>query len=366
MTTHTFNSEFTNLIKFGLEVARTDANGLADPVRKYKTRFDNESPDDHRKYCRRLYDIVGFEVTNETEMGKWLVRGDHRIVYRKGEKGAYIPLSDIYRLALKNMEKYDNTKIEYMYPKIILLHLYRVFKLISESETDTSVLERKIDLLSGDLSGRSSQQMMVLPSANIIENVINAVNPMFGGMIPKEAISAIGGMVTNPEAKKAIGEMNELVTEGPNIAMKAMEELKKSQSDNQDGMTTVKNVVEAVLATPAIDNIRPFAALMIKEAKKYGVIGDLPAGLLDDIDKQPVSETFRKIMNAPETQAEMQSLQNIKMGDYDVVGMGAKLLSQFMPVDPSVNKQPTIEELQSFMKTLPPDQVKALLSNFTG
>lgn len=240
--TETFNKELRSLFKVLREVleARSSKSGKPDTenplynsLYKYVKLYDKTKPDEHFDYFIEIYKSYRDAILVGGD--KWLLNNNINIRWGEGviaNSKIVVFLTNIYRNATtlkedteKDLNREHNKLIfqqrrELILPEAILLHLYRIFNVLIENDKEqlgkiidgleislqikpadtpisgealTPMIESVKGLLgkTGLLPPEMSDALPTSQAANMIGNMVNAINGIFKDESSKEAIGGI-------------------------------------------------------------------------------------------------------------------------------------------------------------------------------
>lgn len=248
-----FNNQFTKLIKnirlifnnpnvsLGKEQLKKVEKFILPYEETVSTHFDNAT----KFYMEVFYNFMKENrsfFTNDISINSrkdWLLNSDVQIVIKSDKSNKMLCISSIYRSAIhiSSISKSSNIQDEtLLYPEIVLLHFFRILKLVSPSEWDEerSILNNDVKNLSIELGLEKSAATPSKPNMNIadifnpknmglIENAIKAItsNDKFNNLIQnfdnKNGVE--GNTAMNPSDLTAgvVDIMNAMKNEIPNI-----------------------------------------------------------------------------------------------------------------------------------------------------
>lgn len=248
-----FNNQFTKLIKnirlifnspnvsLGKEQLKKVEKFILPYEETVSTHFDNAT----KFYMEVFYNFMKENrsfFTNDISINSrkdWLLNSDVQVVIKSDKANKMLCISSIYRSAIhiSSISKSSNIQDEtLLYPEIVLLHFFRILKLVSPSEWDEerSILNNDIKNLSIELGLEKSAATPSKPNMNIadifnpknmglIENAIKAItsNDKFNNLIQNfdNKTGVEGNTAMNPSDLTAgvVDIMNAMKNEIPNI-----------------------------------------------------------------------------------------------------------------------------------------------------
>lgn len=388
-TSVTFEDEFEKLLKVLKEVSFNYAK-LHRAVTNYETAYGKTIPERHIEYFKAIYNEEAVAIASELVPGQWLEARDQTIVFGKGKGGAALPLSDLYIKAKDRAANYTyqpGKELVPLYPKIILLHLYRIFNVIEP----TGGLERKILLLEQDLRGANQPSNWLEGFQNFVGPMVNTLRANFTGASAEQnkTIDAMMDIVKSPEigaaASQVSGSMQDLWNQVPQLLPKVMEVVGNVQS----GKTDFTKGVTDFLSDPVLqghlsklDGIKPLLSKAASIMEKEGV--EIPEAMRGDISNTSVSDLFKTVLASPDAQQEITKLNDTatsmirdpsqlakltQMGQDNLMQLAAPRPDLALPTAsggshaamPNTSAPPTVDQAKALLSQLPPDQIAALL-----
>jgi hypothetical protein len=291
---YTFKGALSMLIRHSLKVLSEESvPGAVTGIHNYRARMDatiEKHERVHRNYFLHIFRTHKDEILKGYEFDQWLLENDVRVIFgsenpEASHKG-FLPLSSVYKASKECVKKAkfaDDQLI--IYPQIFLLHLYRIFNSLKETEDFSDVFdpsvcettEQQMRILETDLKtgsvGESNitncglefpkgipahsdptdalRSMMNDPA---LDNIFSLVTNTFAqsGMIPQEELSKISvndirkqfnSILGSDVLKKTFENMNKTMTaaktpeEAMRLSMNMMndpsliEEFAKASSD---------------------------------------------------------------------------------------------------------------------------------------
>ena len=218
-------------------------NPILTRLERYIKVYDKSEPNEHLWYFQRLYNQNKPAILRGPERDTWLSNG--KITLHFGEetgrpiKDAKIELSMIYTTAIKLRDDVEASlhglpdveqSQELIYPTLFLLHLYRIFYELTESndekkkilgfinelESDAGV-KSKSKNKEGNKEGTSELDGLLGMATGLMEQM--GIKLPEGQKLPSgnELNKAVGSVFQNPEAKSFIGDMMKEMQECENF-----------------------------------------------------------------------------------------------------------------------------------------------------
>ncbi len=207
-------------------------NPIMSRLEKYIKIYDRTEPEEHLWYFQKLFNQNRPAILRGPERDNWIKNGN--IILHFGEeikipiRDAKVHLSIIYNTSIKLRDEMEEAldglpdveqSHELMYPTILLLHLYRIFKEICESDEDKSKMSGYIKDLENEAGIKKSKRSN---NNNDDDNGLSGLMGMATGLMEQmgmklpegqklpsgnELTSAISGVMQNPQAKSFLGDM---------------------------------------------------------------------------------------------------------------------------------------------------------------
>jgi hypothetical protein len=249
----------------------------------------------HRNYFFQVFSTHKDDILKGYEFDQWILENDVRIVFgsenpEASHKG-FIPLSSVYKASKECVKKAkfaDDQLI--IYPQIFLLHLYRIFNSLHETEDFAEVfdsstretVEKQMRILEADLKNGAVGESNILncglevpkglpahadPSDALrsmmndpaLDNIFSLVTNTFAqsGMIPQEELSKISvndirkqfnSILGSDVLKKTFENMNRTMT-----AAKTPEEAMRLSMSMMNDPTLIEEFAKASSEAEAAD-----------------------------------------------------------------------------------------------------------------
>jgi hypothetical protein len=367
-----FQGEFEKLLAILPEAATKDEDKAA--VDAYSLAYAKTIPEKHQKYFKAIYDKDGYKIVTETTVGDWLGSSEHRIVFGKS-KVAALPLSAIYRQAVARAAGgvAADSGLVPLYPKIILLHVYRIFNLIEPIEAlaaRITVLEHELrdDPQSnsdwGDMLKQYAAPMLDVFSKNFAG--VEGDNKKLFDTLTKSP--ELGNAVNN--AKNSFGDLASI---GPALIPALMEQFAQVQSGKTDVMTGLTNVLNSKALEQHVgklDGLKPLMSQATKMLKEQGI--DMPEAVSGDLSNVTLTEMVKQIMATPDAQKEISSFNEKATKVVRDPAQIASLMSAsqnprqdnlipFASAGGPAAAGPNMAQLQQMLAAMPPDQLAQMM-----
>lgn len=206
----------------------TRKNPIMTRLENYITIYDKTEPEEHVRYFKKIYRNNKTPILRGPGRDNWLL--NNNVTTQFGEEvGARnnikIHFSTIYNSCCKMRDEIEegldglpgaDQAQELTYPSEFLLHLYRIFYELAESEKDKERLGEHVKTLEGEVG--VSQKRGGSSSSDPLGGLMNVATDLMKQMgikIPEgqklpsseEFSSMLGNVVNNPQTKSMFGEV---------------------------------------------------------------------------------------------------------------------------------------------------------------
>lgn len=217
-------------------------NPIMSRLERYIKIYDRTDPEEHIFYFQKIFDHNRSGILRGPDRDQWINSGN--IIIHFGEetgnpvRNAKIHLSLIYKTSIKlrnDMEEaleglpdVEQSK-ELLYPTLLLLHLYRIFRDISVSNEDKSRLTEYIRKLEKETGSKPTSKTTSSESGDTsldgLMNMATGFMEQMGMKLPdghqlpsgSELTAAFNGIIQNPQTKSFIGDMMKDMQQSNNI-----------------------------------------------------------------------------------------------------------------------------------------------------
>jgi hypothetical protein len=264
-----------------LKISGATANPILKWLTKYAKAYEYSEPELHKEYFLSIFKKYRIPILKGYKNDKWLLENKVEIQFGEGldqvNKEIRIMLSTIYKTAcqLKNdaekslnglpEEAYETCQ-ELIYPDIILLHLYRLFResLPSDSE-DVPKLRSLVSAIETDLGidptetappaaatsvpgGAGGLSQLIGMVTGMLPNL--GITPPDGSKLPteNEISSVLGRVINNPQTQSMISTVLTGLSECKDITQ-VVQKLASAVGDPKVG-ELVSNTIETAMVPP--------------------------------------------------------------------------------------------------------------------